>query len=77
MQQMEGIQGQLNRINIFWSLNNWSIPNSCSECHAGILQPPTAAMNTMLETSNSNYDNNVEEKDYVFHDASEEEAIDY
>ena len=34
-------------------------------------------MNTMLETSNSNYDNNVEEKEYVFLDASEEEEIDY
>ena len=43
----------------------------------GILQPPIAAMNTMLETSNSKYDNNVEEKEYVFHDASEEEEIDY
>ena len=37
----------------------------------------TQAMNALLKTTYSNYDADDEEKEEVFHDASEEEEINY
>ena len=77
MQQMERIQGQLSRMNISEVSRNDQSQTAVPNTMLGTDQPQTAVMNALLESSYSNYDADDEEKEEVFHDASEEEEINY